>query len=525
MKRVIAFVVVAALAVTAVWYWRRGRIAIPASPIVVVTPAKVSGAPETAFFADAVASALTTQLAGIPAIEIKQAPTSTQFDQVAGNAKRVSLAYDANLVVIPSITVDGDYLNLDLQLLDPVTESALWSGAVAGSRGEYLELIHRAGEALRQVLRPASPPLTVVDIAGGAEAELAFREGEFYADHFNTFRKLADFEAAFKMLNRALELNSKLADAAAGIARLYSIRIEEQGADAGLLNELQSWTRKALDIDPHCGRAYFALATADPPAGRLPNALRAALYAPDYGAAHLTLAGAMRASSTLGLAASREARQTEPLFLYAPVAEAGYLHQLGRTSEAFGMLDRHVLSIDPRMSYGRLIEASLMIELGWLDRAEPIFKALAEHASEADARVPAPRELRQRFEITQKEFGIRGLDAAAVVAMVKNPQATPLEVMVALESVPTLANGGHIDDSFQVLERALQMNVIIAYDWLKLDRRLERLRKDGRLGPVVNRAREQFEQLLKDLDEAKRRGELPEYLEEPISQVKSQVGS
>ena len=166
-----------------------------------------------------------------------------------------------------------------------------------------------------------------------------------------------------------------------------------------------------------------------------------------------------------------------------------------------------------------------MIELGWLDRAEPIFKALAEHASDADAMVPAPRELRQRFAITQKEFGIRGLDTAAVVEMVQNPKVTPLEVMVALESVPTLANGGHIDDSFQVLERALQTDVVIPYDWLKLDRRLQRLRKDGRLGPVVNRARQQFEQLLKDLDEAKRRGELPPYLEAPISQVKSQVGS
>jgi TolB-like protein len=525
MKRVIAFVVVAALAVAAVWYWRRGRIAIPASPVVVVTPAKVSGAPETAFFADAVAATLTAQLAAIPAIEVKQAPTGTQFEQVAGNAKRVSLAFDANLVVMPAISVDGDRLNLVLQLFDPVTGSVLWNSSMAGSRADYLELMHRAGDALRQVLRPKSPPLRVLDIAGGAEAELAFREGEYYADRFNTFRKLGDFEAAFKTLSRALEINGKLADAAAGIARLYSIRIEEQGADAGLSAELQNWTRKALEIDAHCGRAYFALATAEPQPSRLPNALRAALYAPDYGPAHLTLAGALRASSTLGLAASREARRTQPLFLYAPVAEAGYLHQLGRTSEAFAMLDRHVLSIDPRMSYGRLIEASLMIELGWLDRAEPIFKALAENASEADAMVPAPRELRQRFEATQKEFGIRGLDAVAVVEMVQNPKVTPLEMTVALEAVPTLASGGNIDYSFQVLERALQTDVVIPYDWLKLDRRLERLRKDGRLGPVINRSREQFEQLLKNLDEAKRRGELPEYLEEPILQVKSQIGS
>ncbi len=529
MKKTGTFAVVAAVLISAgVWYWYQHRISIPASPIMVVLPAKVSGNADAAFLADAVSNTLSTQLEGISTIDVKAPPTSTEFEQIAANAKRASLAYEANLMVASGITSDGDRLRLEVQLLDPATENVLWRDAYEGSRSQYLETIQRAAEGLRRVVRSSSPALAALEVTGGPEAELAFREGEFYLDQFNSHRNLSDFDASFKALGRSLELNPNLANAAADIARLYAIRVEEQGQDSSMISEVQKWTKRALDVDPHCGRAYFVLASIDSSAGdsagRLTNALRGATYAPDYAPAHLMLAATLRGSSTLGLAASRQARQTEPLFLYAPVAEAGYLHQLGRTSEAFAMLDRHVLSIDPRMSYGRLIEASLMIELGWLDRAEPIFKALDEHASEPGAMTPMSPEMRQRFAITQREFGIRGLDVARVVEMVNNPKATPLEVMVALEAVPTLANSGQIEDSFQVLQRAVQTNVVIPYDWLKLDRRLDRLRKDGRLGPIINRSRDQFDQLIRSLDEAKSRGEVPEYLLQPIADVRSQVG-
>ena len=486
-------------------------------------PAKVAGNAD-AFLADAVANSLSAQLAGISTIEVKAPPTSTQVEQVAASPKRTSLAYDANLIVASGINANDDRLSLDVQLLDAASENMLWRDSFQGTRSQYLEIIQRAAEGLRRVVRPSLPALRAIDVEGGAEAELAFREGEFYLDRFNSQRNLSDYDAAFKALGRALELNPNLANAAADMGRLYAIRVEEQGPDPSLISEVQNWTNRALKIDQRCGRAYFVLASVDTSPGRLVNALRAATFAPDYGPAHLVLATALRGSSTLGLAASRQARQTEPLFLYASVAEARYLHQLGRTSEAFAMLDRHVLSIDPRMSYGRLMEASLMIELGWLDRAEPIFKTLAERASEPGAMLPTSPEIRERYAITQREFGIRGLDVKRVVDMVNNPKATPLEVIVALEAVPALASSGNIDDSFQVLQRAVQVDVVIPYDWLRLDHRLDRLRKDGRLGPVLNRSRDQFEQLLQSLEEAKSRGELPEYLQQPISDVKSQVG-
>src|SRR5262245_5404441 len=444
---IVGFVlVIAALIAAGYEYWREHLINIPASPSIVVLPAKVSGDAGLEFLTDAVANTLSMQLASISSVEMKAPPSSVEVDEVAGNVKRVAMAYGANLVVASAIAANADHFQLELQLLDPFTENELWRRTFDGSRSQYLDLIHRAAEGLRTLLQPSSAALPALSIDGGDEAELAFREGEYHLDRFESRHNPADFDGALKAYGRALEQNPKLADAAAGIARLYSIQIEEGAADPQSVMEVQNWTKRALDIDAHCVRAYFVMASVDP-ASKLDNTLRAATFAPDYAPAHLALASAMRASSTLALAASRQSRQTDALFLYAPVAEAGYLHQLGRTSEAFAMLDRHVLSIDPRMSYGRLMEASLMIELGWLERAEPIFKTLQEHAAEPGAMIPGSKEMRQRFAITQRQFGIKGLDVPTVLETVKNPKATPLEIMIAVESIPSLANGGYVDEA------------------------------------------------------------------------------
>src|SRR5262249_28354106 len=205
MKRAGRFVVIAAALIAAgVWYWYQHRIAMPASPSVVVLPAKVAGNGD-AFLADAVANTLSEQLAGIPTIEVKAPPTSTQVEQVAASPKRTSLAYDANLIVASGINASDDRLSLDVQLLDAATENALWRDSFQGTRSQYLEIIQRAAEGLRRIVRPSLPALRAINVQGGAEAELAFREGEFYLDRFNSQRNLADYDAAFKALGRALE--------------------------------------------------------------------------------------------------------------------------------------------------------------------------------------------------------------------------------------------------------------------------------------------------------------------------------
>jgi TolB-like protein len=514
----------------AIQYWYARRYVMPESPSIVILPANVSGPAEMKFLSDAVSHTLFAALAGAPGIETKAPPSSIEFEQVGSDVKRTALAYDVNLVVATDIKAEGERFQLDVQVMDAVTQRVVWSSPFQGSRSEYRAMMHRAGEALIRALRPSAAAAAPVEIAGGVEAELAFREGEHHLDRYNNQHDVADFETSFKALSRALELNPQLANAAADISRLYGMKSEADGAATELLDEAEKWARRALEIDPRNGRAFFMLSVVDGwrsggnPMARLENALRAAAFAPEYAPAHLDLGAAMAASANLGLAAARRSRNLDPLYLYAPLAEAGYLQQLGRVTEAFAILDRQVISVDPTMGYGRWAEASLMIELGWLDKAAPLVEAVENDVAAQRLTPLASNTIRQKFAIAQKQFGSAGLEINRILGVVNNPKVTNLEITVAVESVPTLARNGYVDEAFQILDRALATGAILPYDWLTADRRLDKLRKDGRLVPIVARSRAQFEAMLKVLEDARARGELPEYLQQPLSELRGQLG-
>ncbi|HET9529133.1 MAG TPA: hypothetical protein VFQ92_02185, partial [Blastocatellia bacterium] len=62
--------------------------------------------------------------------------------------------------------------------------------------------------------------------------------------------------------------------------------------------------------------------------------------------------------------------------------------------------------------------------------------------------------------------------------------------------------------------------VVGTYDWLVLCPELEPVRKDARFQTLVTRSRSELEEMISTLDAARRRNELPSYLEAPLARVR-----
>lgn len=405
---------------------------------VVVLPAKVFGASDLAYLTDAVPGTLSTHLAGVQGLETKVPPTSIEFDKSGGDYNKIADAYGVNVLVLSAITADAGILQLNLQVIDPRTRRVIWSNPYQGPRGKYLELVQAAGEGLRRALKPASSPAaTAAGRAANSEAELAFRKGEHFRDRFNDLHQAGDFDVALAAFKRALELDPKLADAAAEISRLYLMKLDATGPTPELISEIENWARKALDANPRCGRAYFTLASAEQwrPHGDirkvLAHGLHGASLAPQYAPSHTMVAVGLAGSLALSLEATREARRIDPLYLYASTLEAGTLNQPGRPAEALELIENSVLNIEPGMNY---------------------------------------------------------------------------------------------DAAFRLIQRAIQGGLTLPYDMLRLNPRLEVLRKDPRFQPILVQSREQFDQMMLVLDEARSRGELPGYLEKPLTDLRVRLG-
>jgi hypothetical protein len=85
-----------------------------------------------------------------------------------------------------------------------------------------------------------------------------------------------------------------------------------------------------------------------------------------------------------------------------------------------------------------------------------------------------------------------------------------------------LMQHGHAQDVIEILDRRTRKGAI-PYDYLRLAPWLASLQNDPRFQSVLKRARGQFEEMLSVLDEARARGEFPQYLETPLAEMRRQL--
>lgn len=100
-------------------------------------------------------------------------------------------------------------------------------------------------------------------VAASSQAELALQRGQYYSQRYNNQHRPEDFDLAFGAFQRALELDSALADAAAKIALLFVFRFEAGYPAEETAQQTVSWANRALEINPRSSRAIASLGAAD----------------------------------------------------------------------------------------------------------------------------------------------------------------------------------------------------------------------------------------------------------------------
>ena len=494
---------------------------------IVALPSKVYGDREFFYLSDAVPATLSTHLAQIEGIETKVPPGSLEVEDVKGDFTRIADAYGATAYVLSSVTAERERLVLNLQLVEPRTRRVRWSNQYSGNRDSYIDLVNQAAEGLRTALRPAATSVrlpTSPTVASATELEL--RRGQYFANRYNNRHEPADFDLAFSSFQRALQLDPTLAEAAAEMASLYLYKNDVGASAAETMPEAERWARQSLQIDPQSPKGWSALVWVEyyQPRASLRKmveyGLRAATFGRRCGACQTTLAVALAGGTLdLGIAASLEARRLDPLFLYPKLNTAESLRNLGRPAEALAFVDE-ALRLEPDSSFGLQLKTLILVDLGRLDEATATLRRVEPFVR--DKRMPALFFWTAQHAAARAGVENKTADAALdrIMAALNDPQTSTHDLdYVQADVVPILSRNDRTERAVQILMRATQGGSMQPYDWFLLNPHLETLRTDKRFRTIMAKADAQFKELLDVLNQARVRGEFPEYLEQPLAEL------
>jgi TolB-like protein len=521
----------------------RGRLGVPHADApskvtsLVVLPGRVLGGEADLFLADAVPNTVSTHLAQIEGLETKVPPTNAEFERAGRDLQRIADAYRVGAVVLPTVTVAGDRLILNLQLVEIPSRVVLWTRDFEDRRDRYVELARAAAEGIRLALRPAAPAPALAqpaDVARTSEAELALHQGLFLASLYRRNGLPEDFKRALAALQHALELDPAQADAPAEIARLHAARIVTGVPPQEIVPLVRQWARRALEIDPRSSRAWAVLSEAEQidPQGEyrklLDDSLKAATFGPGEGYAHNRLTYALsRHSTLLGLKASERARQLDPLDLTSLVADAVLLSTISRVDEALHSIEQ-VLQVEPDMPFAVLMDALVETLAGHGDVALKLVARLEPVAQSGRIRPEWLALVRDyaTFEKASREGDRKLADAAAgrLLRAARGERQFPRWESATALVAPLLARHGRTEEALELMSFRNRLGLAETYEFLLLNRDLQPLRGDPRFQAMLVRERARFEEMLGILSAARRRGEYPAYLDPALDNLLPLLG-
>jgi tetratricopeptide (TPR) repeat protein len=496
-------------------------------PSILALPCKVYGAPEVAFLTDAVPGTISTLLAQVEGLDTKVPPTSFEVEKVKGDLARLGELYEVSSFIVTSINTSAGGFALNVQLVDAATRKVKWGKQYEGSREAYNDLARQAAEGIRLAVKPAASP--VPTSTHSSEAELAFREGDYFLNRYLNLNHLPDFEAAFAAFQRALKGDPSLATAAASISFLYLTKFQVEGEASGALKEMETWARRALEIDRRCGLAWAQLswleihATKPDVERQLEYALKAASFSPRDAPSHFTVSSSVWSPGalSLALAASLWAVDVDPFYLPASGNVVVALSALGRAEEALPFADR-ILRLEPDGWLCPDARGYVLLKLGRLDEAR---KAMArwepnflENPSSTLSQIWG--QIRFELAVAERDSATVGRLERHILPPLLEGRADAITLSNGTECVsPALSRLGRTDESIRILLRSVDAEIPPPYDFLLYEPAFRPLRGDPRFAKVLAASRDGAARIARILEGARARGELPSYLEQPLDEL------
>ncbi len=221
---------------------------------------------------------------------------------------------------------------------------------------------------------------------------------------------------------------------------------------------------------------------------------------------------------SIALPAFREAARRNPLHRYTLNAVADREWRLGRTSNALAVIDG-LLILEPDLPHAIANRCRWLIASGKLDEARVALGRVEDLVQRGHLAKHQLLELQVILTAVGDEPSFEA-QFRNLLRQESDPQAPSIQIDdLSYDLGPILAKQGNGAEAIGLMQLARSRGYPPHYDWLLVNPNLETLRDDPALVDIMRVSRERFKELASFLESAQLRGQLPDYLKSPLTEV------
>jgi adenylate cyclase len=460
-------------------------VTVPEKSIAVLPFDNLSRDPDNAYFSEGIQDEILTRLAKIAELKVISRTSTQRFKSSPNDLRQIAQQLGVANILEGSVQKAGDSVRVNVQLINAQTDAHLWADTYDRKLTDIFaiesEIAKSVTENLKARLNGRAEEVLAARPTENPAAHELYLKGRYLWNRRNTesLRKAADY------FQQAIDLDPKYALAYAGVADVHSILPVYAGtAPKDDVPKALAAARKAVELDGNLAEAHTSLGNALISNGQLQRAeseLRRALELnPNYATAHQWLAECLFGDGRFAesLSENERAHELDPLSLIINASYASSLSGVGRYDEAVKQA-RKTLDLDPNLVPGHEILGQTYEDQGKLDEAikeylkanelgaTPSNFAMLAHAYVSGGRATEARKI---------------LEELTTLSGKRYVGPYPLAVVhLAL---------GEKDEALRLLEQSFEERDILLqglFGSIKIDKRLDPLRKDPRFQKLVER--------------------------------------
>ena len=355
----IGIVLVTALAVGS--YWKYGRSDKQINSIAVMPFVNESGNADVEYLSDGMTETLIGSLSQLPNLKVKARSSVFRYKGKETNPQTIGKELNVQAILNGRVVQRGDQITLSLELVDVLTENAIWSQQY---NRKQTDLIALQSEIARDVSSKLKSKLSGADVARvektyttNTEAYQLYLKGKFFWNK----RTGEALKQAAEFYREAIEKDPIYALAYSGLAETYVLFSSYDVAPAtDSMPQAKAAALRALEIDDSLAEAHTALGfylsnyewDRD---GSEKEYRRAIELKPNYSTAHHWLGADLGNVKRFddSLAAVRRAEELDPLSPIIGTNLADMLVFARRYDEAIAQYKR-ILVRNPNFEYAHL---------------------------------------------------------------------------------------------------------------------------------------------------------------------------